>query len=64
MHRIHNTKLFWHLDDDCVGTTQQFCQLKLNPKPGKQLLTVIDEQANSGNIFFEILVKKKNKLFI
>ncbi|MBC7722486.1 MAG: hypothetical protein H7068_10720 [Pedobacter sp.] len=60
MHRSHNTKIFWHLNDDCVGTTQQFYQLKLNPKAGKHLLTVIDKQGNSVNRNFEILVKEKN----
>ena len=57
-HRIKNTKIFWHLDDAYVGTTQQFHQLAVNPVPGKHVLTIIDEQGNSLNRRFEILQKE------
>ncbi|MBC7652103.1 MAG: penicillin-binding protein 1C [Deinococcales bacterium] len=59
-HRTKNTKLFWHLDDAYVGTTQQFHQLAMNPIPGKHLLTIIDEQGNSVSRNFEILQKEKH----
>jgi penicillin-binding protein 1C len=59
-HRTKNTKLFWHLDDAYVGTTQQFHQLAINPMPGKHLLTIIDEQGNSVNRHFEILQKENH----
>jgi penicillin-binding protein 1C len=59
-HRTKNTKLFWHLDDAYVSTTQQFHQLAVNPLPGKHVLTIIDEQGNSVNINFEVLQKEKH----
>lgn len=59
-HRTKNSKLFWHLDDTYIGTTQQFHQLALNPKPGNHLVTIIDEQGNSVSRNFEILQKEKH----
>ncbi len=56
-HRTRDVKLFWHLDDAYVATTQQFHQLAINPKLGKHLLTIIDEQGNSVSRNFEILQK-------
>jgi len=59
-HRTKGSKLYWHLDDAFVGTTQQFHQLSLNPKPGPHLITIIDEQGNSVSRNFEILQKEKH----
>jgi penicillin-binding protein 1C len=59
-HRNKGSQLFWHLDDAFVGTTQQFHQLSLNPKPGPHLITIIDEQGNSVSRNFEILQKEKH----
>ena len=52
-------KLFWHLDNNFIGTTQQFHQLALNPTQGKHTLTVIDEEGNTIARNFEILAKDK-----
>ncbi len=57
-HRNSNAKLFWHLDDVFVATTQQFHQLALNPPAGKHVLTIVDEQGNSVSRNFEIIEKK------
>lgn len=59
-HRTKGCKLFWHLDNEFVDTTQQFHQLSLNPKPGPHLITIIDEQGNSVSRNFEILQKEKH----
>ncbi len=57
--RNNNAKLFWHLDDDYIGTTIQFHQVALNPLPGKHILTVVDENGESVTRNFEILQKEK-----
>ncbi len=56
-HRNTNEKLFWHLDDVFMGTTEQFHQLSLNPAPGHRL-TVMDREGNSATRNFEILRKE------
>ncbi|MBC7587180.1 MAG: penicillin-binding protein 1C, partial [Chitinophagaceae bacterium] len=58
-HRNSNAKLFWHLDDVFIATTQNFHQLALNPPAGKHIITVVDEQGNSTSRNFEILEKEK-----
>ncbi|MCW3112448.1 MAG: pbpC [Segetibacter sp.] len=58
-HRSANEKLFWHLDDDYVGTTQQFHQMALNPKKGVHTITIVDQQGETITRRFEILEKEK-----
>jgi penicillin-binding protein 1C len=58
-HRNTIARLFWHLDNNFIGTTQQFHQLALNPTQGKHTLTVIDEEGNAITRSFEILAKDK-----
>jgi penicillin-binding protein 1C len=58
-HRNSREKLFWHLDEMFVSTTEDFHQLSLNPLPGKHRLTVIDKDGNSVTRNFEILQKDK-----
>ncbi|MDR0792518.1 MAG: penicillin-binding protein 1C, partial [Chitinophagaceae bacterium] len=56
-HRSGNAKLFWHLDNMFIGTTQQFHQMAVSPAPGKHLITVVDEQGNGMSRNFEIVDK-------
>ena len=58
-HRNSNAKLFWHLDNEFIGTTQQFHQMGLNPNSGKHIITVVDEEGNSVSRNFEIIEKEK-----
>ena len=58
-HRNNNEKIFWHLDDLFINTTEQFHQLSLNPSPGKHKLTIIDKDGNSVTRNFEILQKER-----
>ncbi len=57
-HRNSNAKLFWHLDNQFIGITQQFHQIGFNPSKGKHILTIVDEAGNSVNRNFEILEKE------
>ncbi len=57
-HRRAGAKIFWSLDDEFVGTTQNFHQLGLNPAPGKHIITLVDENGISVSREFEILEKE------
>lgn len=57
-HRRAGAKIFWSIDDQYVGTTQNFHQLGLNPAPGKHILTLVDENGVSVSREFEILEKE------
>jgi penicillin-binding protein 1C len=56
-HRKPDTKIYWHLDEDYVGTTQTFHQYAFAPPPGKHVLTLVDEQGNRLEQRFEIVLK-------
>lgn len=56
-HRDHNAVVYWHLDDEFVGTTQDIHQMELNPTPGKHILTVMDEKGDKIRQVFEVLDK-------
>ncbi|MEO6289688.1 MAG: penicillin-binding protein 1C, partial [Ginsengibacter sp.] len=56
-HRKPGSKIFWHLDDEFLGTTINYHQMALSPAPGKHLLTIVDENGESLSRQFEILEK-------
>ena len=56
-HRNPDAKLFWHLDNDFVGTTVQFHQMAFNPLPGFHILTLVDQDGETITRSFEILEK-------
>ncbi|MEX6687896.1 penicillin-binding transpeptidase domain-containing protein [Danxiaibacter flavus] len=56
-HRNNGIKLFWHLDDEYIGTTIQFHQIAANPAPGKHVLTIVDENGETVSRGFEIEAK-------
>jgi penicillin-binding protein 1C len=56
-HRKSSAKIFWSLDDNYIGTTQNFHQLALNPAPGVHIITLVDESGLSVSRQFEILEK-------
>jgi penicillin-binding protein 1C len=58
-HRQPGTKIFWHLDDQYIGTTHDFHQMALNPPPGNHVLTLVDSKGNNLQIRFTILDKNK-----
>ncbi len=58
-HRLPSNQVFWHLDENFVGTTQQIHQLALSPNKGKHKLTVVDEAGETISINFEVVSDKK-----
>jgi penicillin-binding protein 1C len=57
-HRKPGSKIFWHLDDEYIGTTTNFHQMAFSPSAGKHLLTIVDENGESISREFEILEKE------
>jgi penicillin-binding protein 1C len=57
-HRRGSAKIFWSLDDEFIGTTQNFHQIGLNPGPGIHIITLVDENGISVSRQFEILEKE------
>ena len=53
-HKDPEGKLFWHLDNLYVGTTQRFHQMGLAPEKGKHVITIIDVDGNTMSRTFEI----------
>ena len=58
-HKNAAAKLFWHIDDQYIATTERFHQIAVDPAAGKHVLTVIDEAGNSIVRKFEVIAKKK-----
>ena len=56
-HRKPGSKIFWHLDDEYIGTTTNFHQMAFSPLAGKHLLTIVDENGERISGQFEILEK-------
>jgi penicillin-binding protein 1C len=38
-----HARLFWHLDDAFVGSTEHLHQVQLRPDTGRHVVTVVDE---------------------
>ena len=47
--------LYWHLDDQYVGTTRSFHQQALDIATGAHLITIVDMQGNRLSRSFEVL---------
>ena len=54
-HRNPNTVVYWHLDGNFVGTTKGSHNLILNPRKGKHFLTLVDENGETINSYFDII---------
>jgi penicillin-binding protein 1C len=57
--RNPHAKLFWHLDDNYIGTTRQFHQMALNPSKGMHTITIVDDRGETIRRRFEILEKER-----
>ena len=54
-HRKRNTPVYWHIDEQFVGTTRDLHQLALDMEPGFHTLTVTDADGHSKKVRFEVL---------
>ena len=54
-HREPNSQIFWHLNDEFVGTTQGFHQIALAPPAGEHVLTLVDEMGARQRLGFVVM---------
>ncbi|WP_241507222.1 penicillin-binding protein 1C [Aquimarina sediminis] len=45
-HTNPEIRVFWYIDNLYVGTTKQFHEMAVSPKPGVHMITVLDEKGN------------------
>jgi penicillin-binding protein 1C len=54
VHRDPNATLFWHLDEEYLGTTHLLHQMHLAPTPGRHTVTVVDGDGHSVSVGFTV----------
>ena len=57
-HREADAVLHWHLNEQFLGTTREFHTMTIRAKPGKQLLSIVDQQGTRISRPFTILAKQ------
>lgn len=58
-HRSATSTVYWHLDNEYIGSTQGNHQLGLRPEEGQHLLTLVDESGETLVQRFEIVSGKR-----
>lgn len=58
-HRNQNATVYWHIDDEFIGSTKGQHQLAINAKPGKHVLTLVDENGERLVQVFTVMNKEK-----
>lgn len=56
-HRNNKTTIFWHLDDEFLGETENFHQLAISPKPGLHTLVLVDEKGERLEHRFKVVAR-------
>ncbi len=54
-HYNSNATVYWHLDQEYVGSTNYFHQLSLSPPLGRHVITVVDNEGNTLSSNFQIV---------
>jgi penicillin-binding protein 1C len=55
VHRNPSKKIFWHLDESYIGTTQYIHQIEILARPGNHIMTVVDEDGNIVRCGFVVI---------
>ncbi len=53
-HNNPKSTVFWHLDEEFVGTTEDFHQISLTPESGRHSITAVDDEGNRISVSFTI----------
>jgi penicillin-binding protein 1C len=61
-HRNPNAIIYWHIDEEYLGSTKGFHQMALNAKPGKHQVILVDQNGERLIQTFEILKQDSNNL--
>ena len=54
VHSIPETKVFWYVDTEFIGTTQSIHEMEIMPQKGVHTITVVDELGNEAKRIVEI----------
>ncbi len=57
-HRLPETTIYWHLDNQFMGSTQTFHEMELHPPVGRHRLTLVDERGHRLEREFEIIIRE------
>ena len=57
-HRIHDASIYWHIDQEYIGTTKYIHQIGICPEQGEHILTLVDESGNMLQKKIEVLARK------
>jgi penicillin-binding protein 1C len=57
-HRNPDAVLYWHVDDEFMGSTKGNHQIAFTPAAGKHHLTVVDNDGRTLSRWFEVVNKK------
>ncbi|GAA5224865.1 penicillin-binding protein 1C [Membranihabitans marinus] len=57
VHRIPNTTIYWYIDHDYLGQTRDEHKMEIIRRPGKQVLTLVDEWGNTISQSVEFIEK-------
>jgi penicillin-binding protein 1C len=55
VHTTANAKVFWYLNTQFIGTTDNIHEMAIKPKKGKHIITVVDEFGNELKRIIEIV---------
>ena len=58
-HRAADAVIYWHLDDEYLGSTSHIHQMAIGPEPGKHQLALVDQNGERLELNFEIINKAK-----
>ena len=58
-HRNQQSKIYWHIDANYIGSTQSFHQMAISTTPGRHTLTLVDENGERLIQVFTVLDKDK-----
>ena len=54
-HSRPDSKLFWYLDDQYLGESQDFHSFAIKPREGSHRITIVDDEGNEAYRDIEIL---------
>jgi penicillin-binding protein 1C len=58
-HRNDEATIYWHLNEEYIGTTKSFHRMAVNPEGGEHRLTLIDVEGNMLEVLFEVEQKTR-----
>ena len=54
-HKDDKAKIFWHLDDDYIGSTEEIHEMKIKVLPGNHKISLVDINGNVVSRTFEVV---------